>query len=416
MKKSDFLIVGGSAAGTTAADNIRALLPQSTITVVTDEPHEFYSRVMIPHYIRGKVTREHVYLKKPEWYKEKNVDLMLGEKASGLDPANKIVSLINGEQVQYGKLLIAIGGYVVPFNVPGVERANVLYMRTIDDAERIIAEAKMAKKALVIGGGFIGLEFASCFVKNGVGDVKILVIEDFFWQGKIDQESAGVISDVLLKNGVQILTKTAVDRFEENVAVTKGGQKYEADVVGVGIGIRSDLKWLEGSGINIGRAILTNEYLETNLPDVYASGDCAEFKDIIFERQHIVGNWSNATTQGTAVGRTMAGQKTVFETASSYSINFFEPPIGGTVSFLGVTDEKFAEQVVVRGSRSNGKVTRIFIKNLGGINRIVGATVVNSAMDVAPLTMVIKGKTDVSTHLANLGKAEFDLKTLIVPS
>lgn len=427
MKNADFLIVGGSAAGTTAADNIRALLPQASITIVTDEPHEFYSRVMIPHYIRGKVTREHVYLKKPEWYKEKNVELILSQKATTLDPAKKIVKLGNGEEIQYGKLLIAIGGYVVPITVAGVEQANVLYMRTIDDAERIIAESKMAKKALVIGGGFIGLEFSSSFRKNGIEDVKILVIEDFFWQGKIDAESSGVIADVLSKNGVQILTKTAVDHFEDHtsseglrgagtVAVTKTGHRYEADVIGVGIGIRSDLKWLDGTGISIGRAILTNEYLETNLPDVYAAGDCAEFRDIIFERQHIVGNWSNATTQGAAVGRTMAGQKTAYETVSSYSINFFEPPNGGTVSFLGVTDEKFAEQIIVRGSREEGKVTRIFVKNLGGINRIVGATVVDSPMDVAPLSMVIKNKSDVSNYLAQLGKAEFDLKTLIVPA
>ena len=116
----------------------------------------------------------------------------------------------------------------------------------------------------------------------------------------------------------------------------------------------------------------------------------------------------------------MTGTKTAFDTASSYSINFFDAPTpqnpgqaGGTVSFIGVTDEKFAEQIVVRGSRQEGKVTRIFIKTLDGIMRIVGATVVNSPMDVAPLTMAVKNKTDVSAHLADLGKAEFDLKNLL---
>lgn len=415
MIKVDFLIVGGSAAGTTAADTIRTLQPTATIAIVTDEAHEFYSRVLIPHYIRGKVTREQTFLKKPEWYKEKNVDLILGESAKMLDATAKIVTLSNGEQIEYGKLLISVGGKIIPLQVPGVEQANVLYMRTLDDADRIISEAKRAKRAIVIGGGFIGLEFASCFRKNGVEDVQIFVIEDFFWQGKIDGESAGVIADVLAKNGVKIVTKTAIDHFEENVAVTKVGARIETDVVGVGIGIRSDLAWLEGTGISINRAIMTNEFLETNLPDVYAAGDCAEFKDIIFERQHIVGNWSNATTQGTAVGKTMAGSKTAYDTASSYSINFFDPPNGGTVTFIGVTDEKFAQQIVVRGSRQVGKVTRIFVKNLGGVVRIVGASVVNSPVDVAPLTMAIKSKVDVSAHLADLGEIEFDLKALIIP-
>ena len=192
--------------------------------------------------------------------------------------------------------------------------------------------------------------------------------------------------------------------------VKKSGKFFSSDVVGVGIGIRSDFSWLAGSGIAINKGILTNEYLETNLTDVYAAGDCAEFHDVIFDRQHIMGNWANATSQGAAVGKTMVGQRTVFESASSYSDSFFE----GTYSFIGVVDEKFSDEVVSRGSEDSGKMTRIFIKTIGGVMRVVGATVINDPSGVAPLVSAIKNKVDISPYKDRLSNADFDLKRLIL--
>jgi len=188
--------------------------------------------------------------------------------------------------------------------------------------------------------------------------------------------------------------------------------------VGVGIGIKTDLEWLIKAGIKTNRAILTNEYLETNLADVYAAGDCAEFHDVFFERQHIMGNWANATSQGAAVGKTMVhsassgqvGQRTVYETISSYSDTFFD----NSYSFIGVTDEKFADEVIVRGSVDSGKMARIFIKKMNGSMRIVGATVINDPAEVGPLTTVVKSKIDVSTHIEKLSDQSFDLKHVLL--
>lgn len=418
MNKYDFVIVGGSASGTTAAETIRNLKPDATIAIVSDEPYEQYSLVLIPHYIRGKISREQVFLKKPPWYGERKIDLLKGICSQSLEVSKKTVTLSNGEQIEYGKLLITVGGRVVPFNVPGADSKNLLYMRTIEDADKIIETAKQSKKALIIGGGFIGLELASCFLKNGVSNITALVLEDYYWQGKLDSESGKVVTGVLAKNRIKIETKVEISHFDTvdgviTAAIAKDGRRFEVDVVGVGIGIRPDLAWLKESGIGVDRGILTNEYLETNVSDVYAAGDCAQFWDVIFERQHMLGNWANATSQGSAVGKTMCGERTVFETASSYSISFFDPPANGSCSFLGVTDEKFAEQIVVRGSAADGKISRIFVKKYGAINRIVGATVINNAAEVAPLTMAIKNKVDVSEHVADLGKAEFDLKLLM---
>ena len=417
------MIIGGSAAGTTAAETIRNNLPKSSITIVTDENHEQYSRVLLPHYIRGKVAREQVFLKKEDWYVQKNIVLLKGLKAESLELSRKEVRLSNGEVYKYSKLLIAIGGDVIKLDVPGAGSANILYLRTIEDADLVIKVSKKSKKGLVIGGGFVSLDFATGFRINGVQEVTIFTRDPYFWSGHLDIVSSQIMKNLLLANGVEVMTNEEVDyiKFQERPIAglhpveavgavrTKSGKLVEAGVIGVGIGIKSDLEWLIRAGIKTNRAIVTNEYLETNTGDIYAAGDCAEFHDVFFERQHIMGNWANATSQGNAVGKTMSGLRTVFETVSSYSDTFFD----NSYSFVGVTDEKFADEVINRGSVESGRMTRIFVKEMNGSTRIVGATVINSVADVSPLTMAVKNKVDITKYKDKFSDSNFDLKEIV---
>lgn len=424
MKNVDYLIIGGSAAGITAAETIRSLDQNGAITIVSDENYVQYSRVLLPHFVRGKVKREQVFLKNPQWYLDKKIELIKGIRAENLEVSSKTIRLSNGEEYQYRKLLITTGGYVIPLNIPGAEFKNILYLRTIEDADSIIKAASQKRKGVIIGGGFIGLEFATSFKANGVENVTILVQENRYWAKKLDEASSIVLSQVLENNGVKIVVNETADHFESTLlkelrgsrekdgqvssVVTKSGNKFEANVVGVGIGISTELEWLREAGIKVDRGIVTNEYLETNILDIYAAGDCAQFYDLIFNREHIMGNWANATSQGAAVGKTMSGQKTVFNTASSYSISFFD----GSCSFIGVTDKNFANEVINRGSVDEKKMTRIFIKSIDGVMRIVGATVINSTADVAPLTTAIKNKVDISAYKEELANASFELNKI----
>lgn len=415
MGKIDYLIIGGSAAGTTAAEVIRGQLPDVSITIVSEEPHEQYSKVLMPHYVRHKVSRDAVFLKKHEWYVEKRVELIKGVKAIKLDSDNKKVTLSNKEEVEYEKLLIAVGGDVIKLGFGGLSEDRVCYLRTIEDGDRIVEKSKGAKSAVIIGGGFIALEFCSCFKLNGIDEINLLVMEKFFWEGKLDEASSKVLVSVLTRNGIKVLTSEEAERFEgdsrglsSSFAFTKSGKQLPADLVGIGVGIKSDFLWLAGSGIKINKGIVTNEFLESSVSDIYAAGDCCEFKDVVFERQHIMGNWANATSQGRVAGMNLAGQKTQFETTSSYSINFFD----GTCSFIGVTDELFADKIITRGSVDSGKMTRIFVKSFSGITRVVGATVICDAQAVAPISTAVRTKKDVSEHIDKLEDISFDLKEI----
>src|SRR3989304_7769846 len=159
MKSVDFLIVGGGVTGTTAAQTIRGLRPDSSVVILSDEPYELYSRILLTSYIRGEATQEQVFLKRNEWYQENRIDLVKGVSAQKLDANAHTVECANGDVYQYKKLLLALGARPIKLNVPGSELGNISYMWTIEDAEKIITDLKTAKRGVVIGGGFIGLGF-----------------------------------------------------------------------------------------------------------------------------------------------------------------------------------------------------------------------------------------------------------------
>ncbi|OGD94151.1 hypothetical protein A2697_04765 [Candidatus Curtissbacteria bacterium RIFCSPHIGHO2_01_FULL_41_44] len=414
-RQTDFLIIGGGAAGTTAAGVIRTLNPNAKITILSGENYRLYSRVLLPNYIRGEITREQLFLKNPMWYRENQIELVGNSKAAKLIPDQKKVELANGETFLYKKLLIATGASPIRLNVPGADLENISYMWTIGDADTIIEAAKTAKRGVIIGGGFIGLEFAHSFKEKGIETV-ILEGAPYYWGTRLDEKSSRVLRNLLEANGIKVVAGDQVQEFEGRTlkrvvgtVKTKSGKKYEADLVGIGIGIRNDLEWLNDSGMKIDGGIVTNEYLETSIPDVYAAGDCVSFYDLIIQVPHIVGTWGNATTQGAVVAKTMCDVRTAFEAVSAYTINFF----GSSCSFIGMTEEDFVDEIVVRGSVEDSKITRIFVKKYNSQTRIVGATVINNPAEVSPLTTAVKNRVDIASHKDRLSDLSFDLKQLI---
>ena len=462
-KSVDFLIVGGGIAGTTAAQTIRSLVPDSSVVILSDENYELYSRVLLSSYIRGEITQDQIFFKKPEWYQENKIELVKEVSAQKLDANEHTVVCNNGDTYQYKKLLLALGARPIKLNVLGSQLANISYMWTIEDAQEIISALTIGKKGVVIGGGFIGLEFAHAFKVKGIETI-LLDGSEYYWGNRLDRQSSQVIQNILEKNGIKVVAGEMVEKFtgsrndpqKVGQVITKSGKEFDCDLVGIGVGIKSDLTWLEGSGIKVDQGVVTNEYLETNLADIYAAGDCANFYDVIIESQHLVGTWANAATQGVVVAKTMVDvdERTVFEAVSSYTARFF----ASTCSFIGMTEEDFADEVIIRGSVSEGKIARIFVKKYpsassgsmtrsansgsvtrstshstlrasdhsiqrisdsmnskssGSVTRIIGAIVVNNFGEVAQLVAAIKNKVDIIAYKAKLSDFTFNLSTLI---
>jgi len=415
VTRKDYLIIGGGIAGTTAAEFIRINDSSGSITIITEEPDRLYSRVMLPHYLRDMVPYDRLYVRKLEQYQEKNIELFTNSRARRIDTENKKVILESGEEIEYGKLLIASGGKVNKLKIPGAELPGVAYLRTITDVKNVKDLMDKAKNGVVVGGGFIGIEYAQSFVKAGL-KTTCIVREPYFWSLVVGENSGRFINKILEDNGVRVITDSEVAEFVggETLGTVKlsDGKEIQSEVAGIGVGIHMDLEYLKDSGLKINKGVITNEYLETEIQDVWSAGDTAEFRDVIFNKHHQMGNWSSAAAQGKIAGQNMAvgfgppagGSREIFETVSAYTISIFDR----TFTFLGdpVPDEN--TELIERGSVDEGKLGRIHVRN----NQIVGASLINLPADRQALTNLIKNRVKIETRKEKLADLKFNLGDL----
>ena len=409
MEKVDYLIVGGGVAGVTAAETIRENDSQSSVAIISDENEPLYSRIQLPHYLRSEFGLGGVYLRKWENYQQKNIQIFASKTASALDTKSRILTLDDGQKLIFSKLLIASGSKLNTLSLLGSNLKGVHYLRTITDANSILESMKEAKTAVVVGGGFIGLEFAHTFTTNNL-KTTFLILEPYFWQRMWDETSGKLVEKILRENGVECLvneeTASLVGNERVDKLITKSGKTISTQIVGVGIGVRSSLEYLVGTSVNLEKnAALVNEYLETNVENIWAAGDITKFRDVILNKAHQMGNWRNAFAQGRRVGLNMIGQKEPFKQISAYTIKFFE----ATVSFVGDVFPRPEMQVISRGSFDYNAYGRILLKD----NRVIGATLINLPTERSAIQQLIENNIEITSAKEKLGDLNFDLKGLV---
>ncbi|MFA6494628.1 MAG: FAD-dependent oxidoreductase, partial [Candidatus Paceibacterota bacterium] len=191
MQHFKYLIVGGGIAGTTAAETIRKNDGEGTIAIVSDEPYPLYSRVMLskPAFVRGEQPEESVWLKKPEWYKENNIAFIGGVSATALDGTAKKVTLSNGEDVEYEKLLLAIGAHARKWTIPGSDKKGIFYLRGLDDTKAIMEAVKTKKHAVLIGSGCVSFEIAE--ILRSLNIATTLVMREKYFSEPLLSEPEG---------------------------------------------------------------------------------------------------------------------------------------------------------------------------------------------------------------------------------
>lgn len=385
-----YLIIGGGIAGMTAGEALRKSDAKAEITIVDEEQHPLYSRVLLGHYLKGKVPRERVFLKQEDWYHQHNIEWLPGTIAEHLDVKNKFVRLSNGREYPYDKLLIATGIAPRPLDV---DFRGVSYLRTIDDADhllQLLSEQKKGARMGIYGSGFIACEYLELFRELEL-PITLAFRGDRFWSRALLPEAGELVNKVLVEGGVELHTKSdlqdLVGEKELKGFVIEGGTQ-EVSILGVGIGVVPDFTWLADAGVEIRKGIKTDEFLQTNIPDVFAAGDVAEFKDVMLGRQLVIMNWQNAMSQGRHVAKVMSGEQVPFELVSSYSINVF----GLEAIFLGDVEVSEADEVHVVGSLESGGITQVFERN----KRVVGGVMLNRNRDRILITKAIKNKQSFS--------------------
>ncbi len=410
METFKYLIIGVGIAGTTAAETIRMNDKDGGIAIVTDEKHRLYSKVMLskPGFFLGQMPVDSVWLRKEEWYKEKNIRLMGGRKAAALDKTAKKVVLDDGTEIGFEKLLIALGTYARQWPVPGADKKGVYYVRTIEDGLAMIEAVKTAKKAVVIGSGFIGFEMCDMLHLAGL-EVTSLIREKYFWEPFFDEASGRMIEDVIRKAGVKIVLNTlahhAVGGERIEGAALPDGTIIPCDMVVAAVGAVCPIDWLKAAGIEANRGVIANEYLETSAPDVWSAGDCCEFNDLALGERTLGGTWVKAQMQGRIAGLNMAGKKQPYRLVSFYTAEGFGMKVGSAGNPWPVPGRDY----VSRGGAELGWLERFVFKG----PKLMGMTVVNRTQDVNVVARIIDKEIDLSGRKAELADPNFDLKKFL---
>ncbi len=380
------LIIGGGIAGTTAAEIIRMHDDTGTIAIISDEPHPLYSRILLPLYLRDEVQREGVFLRTLESYKEKRIELLLGKRVTRLHAKEKRVVLDDGSELTFDKCLIASGGRAREWEINGKNVEEYFELRTIDDADRIREHMAGARHVIVVGGGFIGLEFIESFLKKGI-KTTVILREPYYFAQILPEAQGRMIGDFIQRAGAEIFNSEEITEIERDGTRmhirTRSGRILSPDFVAVGIGIQRTFDFVDVR-IRMGeQGIRTNEFLETSVPDIFAAGDVAEFNDLVLEKVHALGNWTNAMQQGRIAALNMAGQRTPCEAVSAYSITFFDVDI----TFLGDTTSQQKEVVVHEKEDGTGSAA-IFLEK----GKVRGASLVNFPEKRKELTEMIRNE------------------------
>ena len=383
----NILIIGGGIAGTTAAEEIRKRDPKVSITIIEEEQHPCYSRVLLPHYVKDKVIRDKVFIRTPAWYVEKNIELMSGVRALEINLENRFVLTSEDRELPFDKLLITTGGDISLFHD---DLRGVSYLHTVDDADHLkalISEVRILKPAercaAIYGGGFIACEYANAF-KHFEIPFSIIMRGKGFWSRILSDHSQGVLARQAEKHGVKIYFNEPMPALvgEDELSAVKlqNGAELPARILGVGIGLEIDRRVVAEAKIPVGQGVLTNEYLETPLEGVYAAGDVAEFTDTVVNRRVRYANWMNAQMQGRAVGATMAGERTAFRLVSSYATNL----LGMHIVFLGDINRDQADDIRV-GLATEDASQELFFRD----GKLVGAVLIGDVSQRATLTEYI---------------------------
>lgn len=412
VESFDYLIIGNGIAGVSAAETIRGEDASASIAIITDESHPLYSRVLLPNYVKGLIPREKVFLRKPEDYTAKRITCFTGVPAVHLDTADTTVHLADQRGFRFGKLLIASGGKPRSFGGGEVTPFGVSRFQTIEDADGIRSLLPQSHQALVVGGGFIALEFLDALSRAGV-TTNLLIQEERFFERFLDSAGSTMLEENFFTHGVKEIIRgeklTAIEGQDRVSAVTTESRKLiPCDFLGIGIGIEKSIGWLRTTDVSITpRGIFANEFLETTIPGIFAAGDVADFYDVITRRYRSHGNWSNAFLQGKTAGWNMVhpdGQQP-FRSVPFYSIT----NLGFNIIFVGAVEIGQGVETTVRRDPEKGMYERFFIAE----DRLVGAVIINRPPDKLAVTTLIERAHPLGAWRGQLHDASFNLASTI---
>lgn len=377
-----YVILGNGAAGFNAAKAIRERDKTGAVVLISNEPYPAYNRPMLTKSIVAGLSAEQIAIEGPEWYEENKVYQMLGKEIEHVDIERHEVVLKSGEKVHFTRLIYALGSECFIPSIKGHELPEVVAVRRLDDVRTLEALMKKSLKAVVIGGGVLGLEAAWELKKAGL-EVSVLEAAPVLMGRQLDNGSAEILKQIAAENGIDILTGVSVEAIEgeEHVDGVRlaDGRMIPAEVVVVSAGVRANTSLAQKMGLEIGRAIRVNSYMETNVKNIYACGDCAEYDNLNYAI------WPEASEQGKIAGANAAGEKLAYE------------PVAAALTFHGMNTALFAAgdngknpdllyKTVEYRDMGKGQYRKYYFLN----NRLAGVILIGDLSEMGKLTEALQ--------------------------
>jgi len=386
-----YLIIGNGAAGTYAAETIRKTDQISEVTLLTNEPYPLYNRVALPPFLRDEAKREKVFLRTLEQHEQRRIKLCRETEIVAVDTDGHVATAADGTSYPYDALLVATGGRPNPLPVPGAtpDVRGIFNFQYWDDAAAIRDWMNHAKRAVVVGGSYIGYELAEAFRHHGL-DVIWLIRGPRFLRRVLDEEGGALVDEIATAAGVQIRYGVEVGEVHAKDGVVAGvtatdGQFIETDAVGVGLGVSMNVEFLKGTPIEIDGGVVTNEYLETKAPNVFAAGDVARFFDVSIGLHNQMGTWNNSVSHGRIAGANMLGDRRLYNDIPMYSTGLFD----SRIRVMGLTPESVPDlESWQRVDAARRNYQRLFFKD----GRLVGGCLIGDVKMQTRIIQLIQGR------------------------
>jgi NADPH-dependent 2,4-dienoyl-CoA reductase/sulfur reductase-like enzyme/predicted acylesterase/phospholipase RssA len=359
-RKVDFLLVGGGLASATAAETLRLEGADGTIAILSAEAYPPYQRPPLStQFLLGTQTEDRLPIFDDSFYREHSIDVILSTRATHLDGNHQVVQTDRAGEVRFRKLLIATGAAPMRFQIPGSTLPGIHYLRTLADALNIRRSAESATRAVVVGGSFLAIELAASLGARGI-HVTLVAMEKILLDKLKSQSISDFFNRYYREHGVEIVLGDQVIGFLGEAKIegvrTRSGKTLPCDLALVAIGVAPEVEFLQGSGIEVDDGIVVDRYLRTNLPDIFAAGDVANFFDPVFNIRRRIEHWDNAVKQGRLAAKNMLGQRVPYDEVSYFFCDVFDI----TFDFFGYPE--IADEKIARGSLDDRTFALFYLK------------------------------------------------------
>jgi len=393
-----YVIIGNGGAGISALQTIRSVDEKSDITIISKEKYPAYSPCSLPNLIGGEIDQTTIIRFDKNFYKNHHVNFVKNTEILKILPDKKVINDSDGNSIKYDKLLIATGAKpITPKGIDGLDLEGVHVMGTLDSTLGIIKHIKKGiKKAVVVGGGFMGIETATMLKLRNI-DISIVEMLPNILSRMIDTDMAAKVEDILRKNDVELhLNKSvkSVNGKKTVESVSVENKKIPCDMVVLSIGVSPNIEIVKGTGINTNKGIIVNSRMQTDVKDIYAAGDITEVKEQIEGKKGSFAIWPNAIEQGRIAGLNMVGNNTDYAGAEVVNVlDVFNTPIIA----MGRTSKEIGKcKIISRFTPQTSK--KILLKN----NRILGLQFIGTIRNTGTFYSLMKNGEEVTDIIDRL--------------